>query len=87
MRISGPVKGVQRTAMEDTVVGGVEIPAGSQLYLLLGSSGRDEDVFQQADTFDPARKDLKKHLGLGRGLHFCVGAPPSDRTAPGSARS
>lgn len=75
MRFSGPVKGVQRTAISDTVVGGVPIPAGSQLYLLLGSAGRDTDVWPDADEFDPGRKDVNKHVGLGRGIHFCVGAP------------
>jgi cytochrome P450 len=75
MRFCGPVKGIQRTATRDTVVGGVDIPAGSQLYLLLGSSGRDEEKWDRPDEFDIHREQLSRHLMLGRGLHFCLGAP------------
>lgn len=75
MRYCGPVKGIQRTATRDTVVGGVDIPSGSQLYLLLGSSGRDEEKWDRPDEFDIHRDQLSRHLMLGRGLHFCLGAP------------
>jgi cytochrome P450 len=64
-----------RIATEDTEVGGVAIPAGSLIGLHLWSTGRDEDVFEDADRFDPKRPQLDRHLGFGRGVRFCMGAP------------
>jgi cytochrome P450 len=75
LRFCGPVKGIQRTTTCATELGGVEIPAGAQLYLLLGSSGRDDAKWEQPDEFDIHRGSLSQHLMLGRGLHFCLGAP------------
>jgi cytochrome P450 len=75
LRFCGPVKGIQRTTTVDTTVGGVDIPAGAQVYLLLGSSGRDDEKWQGPDDFDVHRRNLSQHLMLGRGLHFCLGAP------------
>jgi cytochrome P450 len=75
LRYTGPVKGIQRLVKEDAIVGGVEIPAGQQLYLLLGSAGRDEEAWVDADTFDIHRVPSGPHLALGKGIHLCVGAP------------
>lgn len=75
LRYTGPVKGVQRTVMNDCEVGGVNLAAGQQLYLLLGSAGRDENFWDDADEFDPHRPDLNQHLAFGKGIHLCVGAP------------
>jgi cytochrome P450 len=75
LRYCGPVKGIQRTATRATSLGGVEIPAGAQLYLLLGSADRDDDKWADADVFDIHRRQLSQHVMFGRGLHFCLGAP------------
>jgi cytochrome P450 len=75
LRFCGPVKGIQRTATRDTVLGGVEIPAGAQLYLLLGSADRDDEKWSDPDSFDIHRPQLSQHVMFGRGLHFCLGAP------------
>jgi cytochrome P450 len=74
LRFLGPVKGVQRTATVDTVVNGVEIPAGAQLYILVGSANRDADVWADADDFDIHRDDVGKHLMFGQRTHYCIGA-------------
>jgi cytochrome P450 len=75
LRYTGPVKGVQRTVEVDSVVGGVEIPAGQQLYLLVGSAGRDEEAWVDPDMFDIHRAPSGPHLAFGKGIHLCVGAP------------
>jgi cytochrome P450 len=75
LRHTGPVKGIQRTVMRDCQVGGVDLAAGQQLYLLLGSTGRDEEFWEEADEFDVHRPGLTQHLAFGKGIHLCIGAP------------
>ena len=59
----------------DTAIGGVEIPAGSNLLLMLNSANRDPALFPEPDKIDVTRTNLKEHLALGYGIHYCVGAP------------
>jgi cytochrome P450 len=75
LRHTGPVKGVQRTVTRDCQVGGVDLAAGQQLYLLLGSTGRDEEFWDDAYEFDLHRPDLTQHLAFGNGIHLSNGAP------------
>jgi cytochrome P450 len=75
LRFCGPVKGIQRTTTRPTTIGDVDLPKGAQLYLLLGSAGRDANIWDDADSFDIHRKQLSQHVAFGRGLHFCLGAP------------
>jgi len=39
------------------------------------SANRDEDVFDDPDTFKLDRANIKEHLAFGRGAHNCIGAP------------
>lgn len=66
---------ISRRATVDVELGGVPIPAGSLLGLHVWSANHDEDVFADAQTFDPQRADVDKHLGFGHGIKFCMGAP------------
>jgi cytochrome P450 len=66
-----PVQG--RTLMRDVEWYGIEIPAGSVILLLTGSAGRDERQYPDPDRFDVER-DVGRHLSLGYGTHFCLGA-------------
>jgi cytochrome P450 len=75
LRFSPSIVSWRRKALEDTVVGGVEIPAGSNLLLVMGSANRDETNFPEGDTFDIARTNAKEHLSFGFGIHFCLGSP------------
>ena len=43
--------------------------------MMMGSGNHDEDMFPNGSKFDATRKNEKKHLGLGLGAHFCMGAP------------
>ena len=62
-----------RIALEDVTFAGVTIPKGALVSGGLGSANRDETQFA-----DPHRLDLQrqpnKHLALGGGHHFCLGA-------------
>lgn len=74
-RFASPVFAWRRRALTDVEIQGVEIPAGSNILLALGSANRDEAHFEDAETFDVARGDARDHVSFGNGIHFCLGAP------------
>lgn len=74
MRYDPPVQLVSRIAGEDMTIGDVEVPEGDTMLLLLAAAHRDPAVFDRADEFDPDRGAIR-HLGFGKGPHFCLGAP------------
>ncbi|OBH18677.1 cytochrome [Mycobacterium sp. E1715] len=74
LRYDPPVQLVGRIALADMAIGGVEVPAGDVMMLLIAAAHRDPAEFDRPDTFDPDRTPLR-HLGFGRGAHYCLGAP------------
>ncbi|WP_213571073.1 cytochrome P450 [Rhodococcus sp. USK13] len=75
LRLEPPIAAWRRQTAEDVVLGGVHIPAGSNLLVHLGSTGHDDTRFTEAAAFDLDRRDSGRHLGFGFGRHFCLGAP------------
>lgn len=73
LRHDPPVQLVGRVAGEDITVGGVTVPKGDNMLLLLAAAHRDPTMFDRPDVFDPDRDHIR-HLGFGRGIHFCLGA-------------
>lgn len=73
LRFSPSIVGWRRRALEDTEVGGVAIPKGANMLLLLGSANRDEDRFEDGETFDISRPNAREHLSFGFGIHYCLG--------------
>ncbi|WP_246112029.1 cytochrome P450 [Streptomyces hawaiiensis] len=61
-----------RYVTETAVVGGVEIPAGSIVFLAFAAANRDEARFSDPDDFaiDVPRRE---HLAFGGGIHNCIG--------------
>lgn len=74
IRHSGPAKGMLRITAEDVQLAGVTIPKGQLLQILNASANRDGAEFQHPDEFDLHRNDVTKHIGFGKGIHFCIGA-------------
>ncbi len=74
MRWDAPAQGFVRSPTRDLELHGKTIPEGAQVMLHIGAGNRDERRFPNPDVFDPHRAD-KNHLGMGAGIHFCVGAP------------
>ncbi|MEY3167363.1 MAG: hypothetical protein RLZZ343_1166 [Actinomycetota bacterium] len=73
LRYCSPVTHFKRTAMQDTIVGGQSIKAGERVVMFYGSANRDEDIFENADTFDVARHP-NPHVAFGAGgPHLCLG--------------
>lgn len=68
-----PIGMYPRQLLQDHEIGGVTLPAGSRVALVIASGNRDESVFERADTFDIDRPH-RAHLAFGGGPHFCMGA-------------
>ncbi|WP_197376116.1 cytochrome P450 [Mycolicibacterium baixiangningiae] len=75
LRFESPIKGDFRLARAAATVGGVEIPAGTTLMAHYGAANRDPRQFENPDVFDPDRPNARRHIGFGRGVHSCIGAP------------
>lgn len=73
LRYEPVAHGTLRLALADSVVGGVKIPAGSPMVLLLGSACRDEQYTENPDRFDMDRRQ-HGNMSFGHGIHFCLGA-------------
>jgi cytochrome P450 len=74
MRYDPPVQLVMRIAGEDMTIGEVDVPKGDSMLLLTAASHRDPDAIERPNEFDPDRETIR-HLGFGKGPHFCIGAP------------
>jgi cytochrome P450 len=73
LRCESPVQMSMRLCLQDAEVGGVHLPRGSLVYVVLGSALRDEAHFPDAERFDMSRKNTES-LSFGHGIHFCLGA-------------
>jgi cytochrome P450 len=73
LRHSGSIVGWRRKALKDTEVGGVRIPEGGELLLLMGSANRDEERFADGERIDISRPNAREHLSFGFGIHYCLG--------------
>ncbi|POM26308.1 6-deoxyerythronolide B hydroxylase [Actinomadura rubteroloni] len=73
LRHQSPVKLAGRVALSDQTVGGAAIPAGSQVFVMIGEANRDPRHVPDASRLDLTRAPLP-HLAFGAGAHFCLGA-------------
>ena len=64
LRFSGPVISFKRTATENTTIRGHQINAGDSVMLFYASANRDEDVFENPNSFDITR-DPNPHVTFG----------------------
>ena len=72
LRWEVPLTGIGRLCIEDTVVDGVEIPAGANVQVLIGSANRDETRWENPDAFDILRLP-RQHMSFAFGPHRCLG--------------
>ena len=61
-----------RLAVNDSVLDGVDIPAGTIIDVCMGSANRDPSRWDNADAYDLHRPE-KRHLGFASGPHTCLG--------------
>jgi cytochrome P450 len=64
---------MSRVALQQTELGGVIVPAGTTVTASLPAANRDGCAFANPDELDLERSG-RRHLSLGRGIHFCLGA-------------
>lgn len=74
LRYYSPIKTMTRYASTATTIGDQHVEAGQTIIPWISSADRDEAEFPDADRFDIEREP-NRHLGFGRGIHFCLGAP------------
>lgn len=75
MRLVPSVPAVVRVAMADLHIGGVAVPAGTMVVMVIVSSNTDPAVFgPDADRFDPTAHRPASPISFGAGIHYCLGA-------------
>jgi cholest-4-en-3-one 26-monooxygenase len=72
LRWANPLHYFRRTATSDAVVNGTAIEAGEKVAMVYTSANRDEEIFDDAQSFD-IRRDPNPHLSFGIAEHFCLG--------------
>jgi cytochrome P450 len=76
LRWASPTNHLMRKVLEPVEVGQVKLEPGELICAWVGSANRDETVFVDPYTFDPARNP-NPHLAFGVGAHRCIGGPPA----------
>ncbi len=75
LRLETPIQGSFRLARRTTSVGGVELRAGTTVFVAPGAANRDPRQFENPDEFEFDRPNGRQHLAFGHGIHTCAGAP------------
>jgi cytochrome P450 len=73
LRWDSPVQIDGRTAFEDVVVAGHEVPEGSTVVTLLGAANHDPTHYTEPGRFDVGR-DEGPPMSFASGIHYCLGA-------------
>src|SRR5436190_3810359 len=72
IRWESPLLITSRAAAVDTVVGGVDVPAGTMVIPSIGSANHDDTRWDHADDFD-IHRPVMPHISFGVGPHMCLG--------------
>jgi cytochrome P450 len=73
LRWMSPIGMFPRVVHDDTELGGVDLPTGTRIGVLIASANRDERHWEDPDRFD-LRRATVRHLAFSRGPHVCPGA-------------
>jgi hypothetical protein len=72
LRLDTSVIAWRRKTERATTIGGVPVPSGADLLLLLGSANRDPEIFTDPERFNILRENAREHISFGYGAHFCL---------------
>lgn len=75
LRFGTPFMAFYRRTRAAAEIGGVDIPAGARVAVMLAAANRDPRQFSDPNRLDVTRENAKTHLGFGNGLHTCLGSP------------
>jgi cytochrome P450 len=73
-----PIAYMRRVAAVDVELCGKSIRAGDKVVIWYASGNQDEHMFEQPEAFQLDRKNLRKSLSFGYGIHRCLGARLAD---------
>jgi cytochrome P450 len=75
LRFEPTAQYMRRTGTHDREIGGVTIPAGTEVVCWIASANRDEQRWgPTVDELDITRPDIRNHIAFGKGPHVCVGS-------------
>lgn len=74
IRLEPPFKFHYRVVRRDCELNGYALKRDDRLMLLWAAANRDASEIDQPDALLLDRKHSKRHMGFGRGAHFCIGA-------------
>ena len=72
LRWETPLLMIPRRSVRNARLGGVDVPAGRELNVFIGSANRDERHYAEPDRFDIHRAPAP-HMSFGSGPHMCLG--------------
>lgn len=73
LRWEPPLMSINRIAIEDFELGGVDIARGSVVEVSIGAANRDHTRWEDPGTFNIFR-EKKPHIAFAWGAHACLGA-------------
>ncbi|NNL90572.1 MAG: cytochrome P450 [Marinicaulis sp.] len=73
IRWQTPIAHMRRTATAPFILNGQEIAPGEKIVMWYASGNKDEDIFEDAETFQIDRENASRHLSFGFGIHRCMG--------------
>jgi cytochrome P450 len=73
LRYECPARFGGRITRHEVEIEGLRLPGGARMMMLWMAAGRDPRRWDNADQYDLTRK-LSGHVGMGYGIHACVGA-------------
>ncbi|CDO59678.1 putative cytochrome P450 hydroxylase [Candidatus Phaeomarinobacter ectocarpi] len=73
IRWQTPLSHMRRTALQDAVLGGKQIRKGDKVVMWYASGNRDTSIFDDPDKIIIDRKNARRHLSFGFGIHRCMG--------------
>ncbi len=79
VRWVAPIQASSRRVLEDTDIGGIDIPKGVTVMTIQASANRDEDLYKDGENYNVFREN-KDHQAFGSGPHHCAGVHISRRT-------
>jgi cytochrome P450 len=73
IRWQTPLSHMRRTAVQDAELHGKAIKKGDKVVMWYLSGNRDDEMIENPNSFIIDRRNARRHLSFGFGIHRCVG--------------